>query len=73
MIWPFKCSEYWSILSAYAQEGFITRDITRGSFTAKMFNNFVKNNLLPLYSLFSKPRSIIIVDNCKIHHNDVSS
>src|SRR5436190_24177506 len=47
VIWPFKRSECWSILSAYAQEGFITHDITHGSFTAKMFNNYVEHSLLP--------------------------
>ena len=71
VIWPFKRSECWSILSAYGQEGFITHDITHGSFTAEMFNDFVKYNLLPLCSPFPGPRSIIIVDNCRIHHNDV--
>ena len=72
VIWSFKRSKHWSILSAYAKEGFVTHDITHGSFMAKMFNDFIEYNLLPLYSPFPGPRSIIVVDNCKIHHNNVS-
>ena len=71
VVWPFKRTERWSILSAYAKEGFITHDVTQGSFTADMFNDFVEHNLLPLCSPFPGTRSVIIVDNCKIHHNDV--
>jgi len=71
VVWPFKRTERWSILSAYAKEGFITYNVTHSSFTGEMFNKFVEHNLLPLCSPFLGPCSIIIVDNCKIHHNDV--
>jgi len=72
VIWPFKCSEHWSILSAYTKEGFIIHDIMHSSFMAKMFNDFVEHNFLLLCSPFPGPRSIIVVDNYKIHYNDVS-
>ena len=71
VVWPFKHTERWSILSAYGKEGFITHDVTHGSFTADMFNDFVEHNLLPLCSPFPGTQSVIIVDNCKIHHNEV--
>ena len=61
VIWPFKRSECWSILSAYGQEGFITHDITHGSFTAEMFNNFVKYNLLPLCSPFQDLGALLLL------------
>ena len=72
VIWPFKHSERWSILSAYTEEGFITHDVTHGSFNAEMFNDFVENNLLPMCNSFPGSRSVIIVDNCRIHYNEVS-
>ncbi len=71
VVWPFKHTERWSILSAYTKDKFITHDVTQGSFTGDMFNAFVKDNLLPLCTPFPGPRSVIILDNCKIHYNDV--
>src|SRR3954447_25735295 len=35
VIWPFKRSERWSILSAYTEEGFITHDVTMVALTLK--------------------------------------
>ena len=50
----------------------MTHDVAHGSFNAEMFNDFVENNLLPMCNPFPGSRSVIIVDNCRIHHNEVS-
>jgi DDE superfamily endonuclease len=68
---PFKRSERWSILPAYTIEGFITWEITQGSFTAETFEVFIENKVLPLCNPFPLPRSIIIMDNAPIHRSEV--
>ena len=43
----FKHSEYWSILSAYTVDGFITWEVLHGSFTIELFEEFIEFKLLP--------------------------
>src|SRR2546421_12061496 len=38
VVWLFKYTECWSILSAYTKDKFITHDVTQDSFTEDMFN-----------------------------------
>jgi hypothetical protein len=67
----FQRSERWSILPAYTVDGFITWGITHGSFTARMFEDWLENELLPLCSPYPHPRSIICMDNAPIHRSEV--
>ena len=41
--------------------------IHQGSITTEIFNDFVRNEVLPLYSPVSGPRSVLICDNHKTH------
>ena len=50
----------------------MTHDVTHGSFNAEIFNDFVENNLLLMCNPFPGSQSIIIVDNCRIYHNEIS-
>jgi hypothetical protein len=68
---PIKRSERWSLLPAYAADGFIAWQIIQGSFNSDLFNNFVQTHILPHYNPFPGPKSIIIMDNAPIHHNNV--
>ena len=43
----FKRSERWSILLAYAVDGFITWEVLQGSFTIELFEEFIEFNVLP--------------------------
>ena len=67
----FQRSERWSILPAYTVDGFITWGITHGSFTARMFEDWLENELLPLCSPYPHPRSVICMDNAPIHQSEV--
>jgi hypothetical protein len=69
--WSFQRSEQWSILPAYTVDGFITWGIAHGSFTARMFEDWLENELLPLCSPYPHPRSIICMDNAPIHQSEV--
>src|SRR2546421_12255701 len=65
----FQRSERWSILPAYTVDGFITWGIAHGSFTARMFEDWFENELLPLCSPYPHPRSVICMDNAPIHQS----
>jgi len=66
---PIKRSERWSILPAYTTNGYLTYEIHQGSFNAVRFNAFVADKLLSLIQPFPAPRSVIILDNARIHRN----
>ena len=68
---PAKRSERWSILPAYTVKGYITWDIVHGSYTAELFDEFIETHVLPLCNRFPEERSIIIIDNARIHKSPV--
>jgi hypothetical protein len=37
----------------------------------EMFNEFVRTRVLPICTPYPGPRSIIIMDNARIHHSEV--
>ena len=68
-----KRSKRWSILPVYSSNGMLVWEIIQGSFNQELFLQFVENEVLPLCSPFPGPRSILVMDNAKIHHCDVHS
>ena len=67
----FEHSKRWSILPAYTINGFITWQIEHGSFTKELFEDFMREKLLPLCNPFPGPRSVIVMDNAPIHQMEV--
>ena len=61
----------WSILPAYTCDGFIDWEIIRGSYNSNMFINFIKEKVIPHTTPHPGPRSVLIMDNAKIHHHPV--
>jgi hypothetical protein len=68
---PLKRSERWSILPVYGAEGFLAWDIIQGSWTKTLFLEFVRTKVIPLYTQYPGPRSVLVLDNAPIHHNSV--
>jgi len=67
-----KRSEKWSILPAYTLDGFIAWDVVQGSYNKQLFNDFIRNFVLPLCNHDPNGlKSILIMDNAKIHHSEV--
>ena len=66
-----KRSERWSILPAYTSDGLMAWDIVHGSFDKELFNNFIREHVLPQCNPFPGPRSVLIMDNAPIHHSPV--
>lgn len=67
----FGRSKRWSLCPAYTIDGYVTWEIVHGSFTAVLFEDFIKNKVLPLCNPFPLPRSVIIMDNAPIHRTEV--
>ena len=67
-----KRSLRWSILPAFTVDGYLDWMIFQGSITAALFNNFVRHQVLPHCTPFADggPRSVLILDNAKIHYNE---
>ena len=68
----FKRSKKWSILPLYTCDGFLDWKIIHGSFNADLFVQFLEEHVIPHTTPYPGPRSVLIMDNCKIHHDEVS-
>jgi hypothetical protein len=68
---PLKRTERWSILPAYTVHGYIAWDIVKGSFNSESFLEVVREKVLPEMNPFPGPRSVLIMDNARIHHSEV--
>ena len=62
-----KKSERWSLLPAYTLEGYIKPILFKGSITAKIFQEWIRDDVLPNIQPPPGLRLILIMDNCKIH------
>ena len=56
----------YSVLPALSLDGIIALDIVQGSYNAKLFKRFICG-LLDQMNEFPGPRSVIVLDNCRIH------
>jgi hypothetical protein len=60
------CANRYSILPALSLNGILYVDIVEGSFTAELFQEFIRG-LLPQMGNRGEANSIIVMDNCRIH------
>lgn len=66
---PIRKSERWSILPALTIDGYLDFKIFQGSFTSKIFINFVEQKVLPHCNPRLGPRSVLVLDNASIYRN----
>jgi len=67
----FKRTKKWSILPLYTYNGFIDWMIIHASFDADLFVQFLEEHVIPHTNPYPGPRSVLIMDNAKIHHDVV--
>ena len=67
----FKRSKRWSVLPVYTIDGYIAWTTHHSSINEALFNDFVRNKVLPQCTpaVLGGPRSVIVLDNAKIHHS----
>ena len=71
LVESFKCTKKWSILPLYTVDGFVDWEIIHGSFDADLFVVFLEEHVIPHTNPFPGPRSVLVMDNASIHHNNV--
>ncbi|KDQ52187.1 hypothetical protein JAAARDRAFT_111671, partial [Jaapia argillacea MUCL 33604] len=57
------------ILPLLTLDGIITYDIIKGPVTSERFLVFLRE-FLPFTNPYPGPRSVLVLDNCSIHHNE---
>ncbi|KAG2112370.1 uncharacterized protein F5147DRAFT_527949, partial [Suillus discolor] len=57
------------ILPILTLDGIIAYDIIEGPVTSERFVQFLREHL-PLTNPYPGPRSVLVLDNCCIHHSD---
>jgi len=62
-------SDRYSVLPALSLDGMICVDIVEGSFDQSLFERFV-DGLLDQMNPYPAKNSVIVMDNCRIHHCD---
>jgi transposase len=61
---PWNCR--WSILPALSHDGMIYLSVREGAYNSDMFLEFIAS-LLTQMQPFPAPKSVVVLDNCKIH------
>lgn len=51
-----------------ASQGILTREFTTGTMNGDKFFDFIRGSLIPCMQQFPAPNSILVMDNCSIHH-----
>jgi len=64
--------EHVSVITTLSVEGILCCKIIRGNVNSEAFVKFIENQLMLILMPFDgyNPRSIVIMDNCSIHHVD---
>jgi hypothetical protein len=64
-------AENYSLLPAMSIDGYIACRLYRGAIDSERYEDFIRNDVLPQCTPFPGPRSVIVMDNCSIHHSEV--
>ncbi|GLB45137.1 hypothetical protein LshimejAT787_2000450 [Lyophyllum shimeji] len=64
----FVRGQRYSILPVLTLDGIIAHDVIQGSVTSESFVQFLREFVVPLTNPYPGPRSVLILDNCSIHH-----
>jgi len=64
-------AENLSVLPAFTVDGYIACNVYEGGVNKEMFYDFIEHDVLPKCGQYPGAKSIIIMDNAKIHRNEV--
>ncbi|KIN95883.1 hypothetical protein M404DRAFT_164779 [Pisolithus tinctorius Marx 270] len=62
--------DWYSLVAAMTVNGYIAAEVMEGSYDHDLFCDFITQQLLPTMNPFPAERSVIVLDNCCIHHNE---
>ncbi|KIO09140.1 hypothetical protein M404DRAFT_52192, partial [Pisolithus tinctorius Marx 270] len=66
----FIRGDWYSLVAAMMVDGYIAAEVMEGSYDHDLFCDFITQQLLPAMNPFPAERSVIVLDNCCIHHNE---
>ncbi|KAF7341824.1 Transposase domain-containing protein [Mycena sanguinolenta] len=66
----FIRGQRFSMLPALSCDGIIALDIFEGSVNKERFLGFLEKELAPKLTPYPGPRSVVVLDNCAIHHDE---
>ncbi|KIO07409.1 hypothetical protein M404DRAFT_53791, partial [Pisolithus tinctorius Marx 270] len=66
----FVQGDQYSLVAAMTVDGYIAAEVVEGSYDCDLFCDFITQQLLPTMNPFPTERSVIVLDNCCIHHNE---
>ncbi|KAJ3543456.1 hypothetical protein NMY22_g3141 [Coprinellus aureogranulatus] len=68
---PFVRGKRYSMCAAMAlDKGIVAARVLEGSFTHQTFYEYVRDDVLPVMNPYPGPRSVLLLDNARIHHSD---
>ncbi|KAG2046096.1 hypothetical protein BDR06DRAFT_844195, partial [Suillus hirtellus] len=59
-----------SVLPALSVDGIVALDIFEGSVNKELFINFLRDQIAPISTPWPGPRSVVVLDNCAIRHDE---
>ncbi|KAK0435122.1 uncharacterized protein EV420DRAFT_1679925 [Desarmillaria tabescens] len=66
----FVRGERYSLIAAMSIDGYIATRVQPGSFDSFGFFDFIIEDVLPLMNPYPEKQSVLVMDNCRIHHTD---
>lgn len=51
-------------------EELVALELVDGNVNGEVFYDFIRGNLIPNMQVFPNPHSVLILDNCSVHHTD---
>ncbi|TDL14114.1 hypothetical protein BD410DRAFT_690978, partial [Rickenella mellea] len=60
----------YSILPALTLDGVVALDIFEGAVNRERFVHFLEMQLAPILNPYPLDRSVVVMDNCAIHHDE---
>lgn len=70
-IQPLTRTKKWTVLPLYTCDGFVDWEILHGNFNKDLFVAFVEDHVIPHTTPYPGKNSVLIMDNCKIHRDEV--
>ncbi|KAJ7705751.1 hypothetical protein B0H16DRAFT_1346061 [Mycena metata] len=67
----FVCDDRFTLTAAMSLQGYIATRIVEGSMDAYDFFDFIVEDVVPQMKPFPDVQSVLVLDNCRIHHTDL--
>ncbi|THU87052.1 hypothetical protein K435DRAFT_682351 [Dendrothele bispora CBS 962.96] len=60
----------YSLAAAMSTKGYIATRVVEGSYNAPEFFSFIVDEVVPHMNAYPGDQSVLVMDNCRIHHNE---